>query len=227
MIPKIAHFIWLGSDLPYWAEQNIEQFEIYHPDWDIRVWQSLPDGFPLDLRYIIEHTPWYSSQSDIFSYWLLYEYGGVYMDTDIITLRNFDHLLKRRFFLAPCQPEGHTESHLNCALMGSVPESNAAERIITECLGLSQDNLMRTSYGPVLLTCLFVDIISVDVSVLPSYYFYAIPDRKTAYKFWRATSPERKRILSQFTDEEPYAIHLWGVNGSSQQKVENAVIARS
>lgn len=32
--------------------------------------------------------------------WALYQYGGIYMDTDIKLLRRFDELMQHRFFTA-------------------------------------------------------------------------------------------------------------------------------
>src|SRR5437868_1439377 len=118
-IPRIAHWIWLYEDVPAWAAENICTFQKLHRYWKIQIWKELPENFPDDLRSLMNRLPWYSSRSDIFRYWLLAEYGGLYLDTDIVTLRSFESLLNHEFFLAPCQPTGHTVPHLACGLMGS------------------------------------------------------------------------------------------------------------
>jgi len=226
-IPQLAHWIWFGDDTPAWVTQNIDTFSRFHPNWEMRIWHELPEHFPDDLRQIINHLPWYSSRSDIFRYWLLAKYGGVYCDADIITLRNFDPLRCHDYFLAPCQPTGHTTPHLNCALMGSIPDARAAHKILEGCRirFANPEESRRVTYGPELLTGLF-GINQTDVTILPLHYFYVIPDQETTHAYWRADSQERARIMrtfqSQFTDSEaPYAIHLWGVEGSSQCKVIN------
>lgn len=225
MIPKLAHWIWLQGDPPDWAAENITTFRHCHPSWDVRLWQELPDEFPADLRDLIDRLPWYSSRSDIFRYWLLAEYGGVYCDTDIVTLRSFEPLLNHAFFLAPCMPTGHTQPHLACGLMGCVPSSRAARRIVAGCRqrAAEAEPPRRITYGPDLLTSLFSAPTS-DLTILPLHYFYVIPDRETAHAFWKAEEVERagimRRFQPQFTDgAPPYAVHLWGVDGSSQRKV--------
>ena len=80
VISEVAHWIWFDESLPPWAASNIDSFRSMHPEWKVRVWHELPDQFPLDLLDLFEHLPWYSSRSDIFRYWLLAEYGGVYLD---------------------------------------------------------------------------------------------------------------------------------------------------
>ena len=81
----------------------------------------------------------------------------------------------------------------------------------------------RITYGPDLLTRLFAED-REELTVLPMHYFYAIPDRETTHEFWHAGDLQRAEILkrfeSTFTDAEPpYAVHLWGVEGSSQRRV--------
>lgn len=230
-IPKLAHWIWFQEDLPAWARQNVETFRRLHPEWDVRIWHELPDEFPDDLLDLIESLPWYSSRSDIFRYWLLARYGGVYLDCDVVTLRSFEPLLNERFFLAPCQPTGHTRPHLACGLMGSVPGSRAARRIVEACrLRAAQpEPPRRITYGPDLLTSLF-SAGDDDLTILPLHYFYAIPDRETAHAFWHSDEAGRAEIMErlqpQFSNNvAPYAVHLWGVDGSSQRKVTDRVLA--
>lgn len=224
-IAKLAHWIWFGDELPAWAKSNIELFRSLHADWQTRVWRELPSEFPKELRAIMEEIPWYSSRSDIFRYWLLATYGGVFLDTDILPLRNFLPLLDHRFFLAPCLPEGHTRPHLNCALMGCDCHSPAIDAVLKECIRYASEGAQpkRIAYGPDLLTRLFENG-PEGVSILPKHYFYAIPDRGTTHRFWRSDSAGRAEILAPLRnsfsdDQEPYAVHLWGVEGSSQRKV--------
>lgn len=37
-IPKIIHFIWLGSNLPSHCDAIIEHCKDLHPNWEIKLW---------------------------------------------------------------------------------------------------------------------------------------------------------------------------------------------
>ena len=58
MIPRLAHWMWFEERLPTWAAKNIATFQKLHSDWEVRIWQTLPDSFPDDLRELIERIPW-------------------------------------------------------------------------------------------------------------------------------------------------------------------------
>ena len=63
---------------------------------------------------------------------------------------------------------------------------STALRIIDACRTRATDpsEPRRITYGPDLLTSLFADK-PEDVTILPLHYFYVIPDRETAHRFWK------------------------------------------
>ncbi len=226
MIPKIAHWIWLNDNLPDWAARNINSFRTLHPDWIIRIWHDLPKEFPDSLRAIFDELLWYSSRSDILRYWLLWEYGGIYLDTDVVALRSFEPLRRHELFLAPCQPVGHDTPHLACALMGSLPRSKPAWKILEACIerASTSEPPRRITYGPDLLSKLFRTP-KDGAEILPLHYFYAIPDRETAHRVWELDADARRKALADIVmrthgvDHPPFSFHLWGVDGSTHRTV--------
>ncbi len=224
-IPKIAHWIWLNGELPSWASSNIEKFRSLHTDWEIKIWNSFEA--PEHYNKIINSLKWYSSKSDILRYLILHEYGGIYLDVDNYTIRNFNDLLNNEFFIAPCMPDGHTKPHLACGLIGSVTNSLASRLILEECLNIFTriDEPKRITYGPNLLDRVFGSRDLSICKILPKHYFYSIPDRATSHEYWKANETDKEIIMAKFrrdfTDNiEPYSIHLWGVDGSSQREVQ-------
>lgn len=226
MIPRIAHYIWFGSALPYWAQHNIDAFCDLHPDWEIKIWTDTTpwrDEVPKALWKVVDSLPWFSSRSDIVSYCLLKKFGGVYLDCDIVPLRAMDELLDCPAF-AGVQPD----KRINCAVVGSESESEAMNRIVDAVkatrvgeAGVTQ--IRRTTYGPNLLTRLFKDKQDI-LCVLPRHYFYPIPSRAAAAPILICKTHKERlqfamRFCRDFTDRElPYAAHLWGVDGSTNRE---------
>lgn len=100
MIPKIIHYCWLsGNELPDKTLRCISSWKKYLPDYEIMLW---------DLsRFDINRLNWtreayenkkFAFASDYIRFYALYNYGGIYLDSDVEVLRNMDNLLKLDFF---------------------------------------------------------------------------------------------------------------------------------
>lgn len=95
MIPKVIHYCWFGGkNLPRSAERCIESWRKFLPDYKIRRWDE--SNFPIDE---IEYTAQaykdrkYAFVSDYARFKILYEYGGLYFDTDVEIIRNMDDIV--------------------------------------------------------------------------------------------------------------------------------------
>jgi len=225
-IPRLAHFIWLGGAPPRFATDHIAAFRRHNPDWEVRLWTGPPLAMPADLRTIYDACDLLCQQADVLRYWLLHRYGGVYLDCDVLTLRSFEPLRRHEAF-AGRQCDGR----VNIAVLGSVAGGVAMDvvlRAVRETAATT--GAKRTKYGPALLTDLFGDGgRSRHLSVLPEHYFYLFRwhreiERNEAHRFRQANTAERRRMLAavneRITDPvAPYAVHLWGIDGSSRRKV--------
>lgn len=100
MIPKKIHYVWLGngkkSEL---TEKCIDSWKKYLPDYEIIEWNE--DNFDLNcnkyLKQAYENKK-YAFASDYIRLYVLYEYGGIYMDTDVEVIRNLDCFLDNKAF---------------------------------------------------------------------------------------------------------------------------------
>ncbi|MGL4524239.1 MAG: glycosyltransferase family 32 protein [Spirochaetia bacterium] len=85
------------------THESLESWKKYLPDCQLYLWhESLPE-FQMMLansRYLRECYKYrlWAMVSDYVRAWVLYEYGGVYLDTDLILLHNVDHLRENKFF---------------------------------------------------------------------------------------------------------------------------------
>lgn len=96
MIPKIIHYCWFGKKpLPKDVKFFISTWEKYCPDYKIKEWNE--DNFNVNqnlyCKQAYEAKKW-AFVSDYARLKVLYEYGGIYMDTDIEVCKSFNNLLK-------------------------------------------------------------------------------------------------------------------------------------
>ena len=97
MIPKIIHYCWLSGEenMPDDIKACLESWHKYLPDYQFINWNDT--NFDWNL---CEFTRWhrdnnqYSFCSDYIRCWALYNYGGIYLDCDVMVFKSFDELLK-------------------------------------------------------------------------------------------------------------------------------------
>ncbi len=99
-IPKIIHYCWFGKNpLPELAQKCIASWKKYLPDYEIKEWNE--ENY--DVRKILYTTQAYDSKkyafvSDYARFDILYQYGGLYFDTDVEVIKPLDEILKRGAF---------------------------------------------------------------------------------------------------------------------------------
>ena len=116
MIPKIIHYCWFGRNpLPQLGQKCIASWEKYLPDYEIKEWNE--DNFDINA---IEYTKEayaakkYAFVSDYARFWILYQYGGLYFDTDVEIIRPIDDIVKRGAFMG-CETNGGKDSQISVA----------------------------------------------------------------------------------------------------------------
>ncbi len=103
MIPKIIHACWLGSaEMPREQREYVEGWRKLHPDWQIILWTDETfsryyDGSPF-VNACLEKKK-YGFLSDFFRFTVLYEFGGVYVDTDVEMFKPLDGFLGCKMFM--------------------------------------------------------------------------------------------------------------------------------
>ena len=107
MIPKIIHYCWFGrKPLPNLAKKCIDSWKKYLPNYEIKEWNE--ENFDVNMiPYIKEayNEKKYAFVSDYARFWILYNYGGVYFDTDVELIKPIDDILQKGAFIA-CELDG-------------------------------------------------------------------------------------------------------------------------
>lgn len=100
MIPKIIHYCWLSDDeLPNDVKECINSWKKYLPDYEIILWNT--KNFDVNIcEYTKEafKEKKYAFVSDYVRLYALYNFGGIYLDSDIEVLKSFDDLLDNKAF---------------------------------------------------------------------------------------------------------------------------------
>ena len=99
-IPKIIHYCWVGgSPKPQSVLYCIESWKRNCPDYEIREWNETNYDFTKNkyMQQAYEAQKW-GFVPDYARLDIIYEYGGIYLDTDVEMVRNFDELLSRSSF---------------------------------------------------------------------------------------------------------------------------------
>lgn len=104
---KTIHYCWFGrNQLPKSAIKCIESWRKYCPDYEIKEWNE--DNFDCaSNEYIREayKNKKYAFVSDYARFKILYEHGGVYLDTDVELVKDITTLLENGPYMG-CEENG-------------------------------------------------------------------------------------------------------------------------
>lgn len=195
MIPKVIHFCWFGkTEYPSLVKECIETWHYYLPDWEFKLWNedNSPINHPVVKKALEEKK--YAFAADYVRIYVLNEYGGIYLDTDIEVVKNFEPLRRNLFFAGY---EDIEKKVPNSAVLGAIK----GHPILKEMLEY-YDN---STY--------FMTIPFVMATVLKNNEFnpkdYIIYNREYFYPYHIIESYEITQLMYKHITENTYAIHHW------------------
>ena len=150
-IPKILHFIWLGDNQypqQYYLYLN-SWLEKYH-DFIFCFWND-DNLFNLYNQKIFDKSNTYAQKSDIARYEILYQYGGIYVDCDVFSIKNIENLLNNIDIFSGYE----SDKYIAIGLMGFNSKNNYLKKIIVNIelnYYLQSNNNIPNQTGPVYFT---------------------------------------------------------------------------
>lgn len=94
MIPKIIHCVWLSGDKkPFFYLNCVKSWQEQMPDFQIQEWSL--DKLPKEVvehpfvKGAIESRKW-AYATDYIRLWILYNFGGIYLDLDVMVFKSFN-----------------------------------------------------------------------------------------------------------------------------------------
>lgn len=171
MIPKKIHYCWFGNnEMPEQVKKYISSWKKYCPDYEIVEWNE--SNFDIhQYKYTEEayNEKKWAFVTDVVRLYVMVNYGGIYMDTDVEVLKPLDEFLDLKAFSG-----FETNNNISTGIMacekgfplfsellkryenrpfilpdGSLDTSTNVIEITNVCLskGLKQDNTLQTIEG--------------------------------------------------------------------------------
>lgn len=131
MIPKRIHYIWLGGrPKSKLTEVCINTWKRNLPEYEIVEWNE--DNIDLHglcaenefLKKCVDLKLW-AFVSDYLRLWILWNQGGIYLDTDVEVLKPFDDLLNQKAFMGY-----EANNYIGTAVIGAEKGCKLMERLL-------------------------------------------------------------------------------------------------
>lgn len=127
MIPKTIHYCWFGKKAkPNKVQEYIGTWKKHNPDYTIIEWNE--DNFDMNVcDYVKEaylEKKW-AFVSDYVRLYVLYEYGGIYLDTDVEVLGSYTPFLENEAFIGV-----ESQVSMCTATIGAEKESSFIKNIL-------------------------------------------------------------------------------------------------
>lgn len=215
-IPRVIHYCWLSDDpLPPKLAACVASWHEKCPDYEIINWnfERLGDVCPPWVHQAFEARK-YAFAADWVRAYVLYNFGGIYLDSDVEIVRPFDDLLHNRYVFSF---EHHAEEFMEAAVLLAEPGMPFFRDLLAYYHGrnfMKPDGTPDTYPLPMIITDICRDryrFVSVadpqeltrrqkeatpdeadrDLLILPSEYF----------------SPKSAKDYRVYATERTYAIH--------------------
>lgn len=209
IIPKKIHYCWFGKKpMTKTIQKCIASWKIHLPDFEIILWNEtnaeLTHPF---VQKALRDKKW-AFVSDYVRLKALVDYGGVYLDTDMLILKDFSELLSQ-----PCFVGLESERYVSCGVIGA----HENHPYILECLRRydAVDVSKPINYKDLIIPKVFTTVFKLrydvkdlvaqqyrDVLLLDVHSFYPYPN----------PDPNKRRQEGdylQYINEDSFAVHLW------------------
>lgn len=216
MIPKIIHYCWFGyGEIPEKDKKCIKSWKKYCPDYEIIRWDESNYDISKNkyMREAYEAKVW-GFVPDFARLDLIYQYGGIYLDTDVELIKPLDDLLNNKAFM------GFESEEYVAPGLGFGAQKNSA--IIKELIGIYEnrsfirkDGTSDITASPIMITELLVSaglvqngkfqIIKNELSVYPVEYFCPLDYERRELNITERTYSIHHYAASWMPEEERIA----------------------
>ncbi len=206
MIPRKIHYIWVGdSPKPDILNICLLSWKEKLPNFEIVEWNEKNFFFNEELknnrflRECYERELW-AFVSDYMRVKILYEEGGVYLDTDMLLLKDISSLLTNNLFV------GYEDNeHVNAAILGCNPKNEFLKKVMDFYEKEIWEQPLWTI--PKIFTYVLNENpdLEAEMTIYPKDFFYP-------YHYSEEFTEDR-------ITENTYGIHWWGNSWGTNKKI--------
>lgn len=148
-IPKVIHYCWFGGNpIPEKDQACIDSWKKYCPDYKICRWdESNYDITKNQYMYEAYKAKKWGFVPDYARLDIIYNHGGIYLDTDVELIKNLDDLLENEAFVGY-----EDDEHINFGLgFGAVKNHEGIKQIMSnydEIRFINDDGTLNTVASP-------------------------------------------------------------------------------
>lgn len=223
-IPPIVHLIWLGSSVPAKVEGAFDSWKKHHPGWEVKIWTDKElVNFPWSnsrVRLAFEQGDTWAEKADILRIEVLYQFGGIYSDADVVCLNSFQDLIVQNLGFFSCFELNYIGKHygepffVGSAVMGAAKNSHVMkyclEHLRSKQEAPEEGIIKRTGPGLISRACQAILASKEEnILILPCSYLYPLP--------WKNRDVNSETVLN-FVSQESLAIHLWDGSWCTHKK---------
>jgi mannosyltransferase OCH1-like enzyme len=215
MIPKVIHYCWFGpKPFSRLILRCIESWREELPDYEICLWNET--NSPMDNKFVQKaySAKKYAFVSDYVRFWVLHNYGGIYLDTDMYLIRSLNDFLNNKVFFGW---ESADENKISCGIIGACTETNFIKNILERYHIIDFDlTSIPDMVIPRIVSSCFTDYPCKEEVTIFSYdYFYPFPYEEK----------EDVKNFMKYITENTYAVHLWNISwGLRKDKLRDAIL---
>lgn len=210
MIEKKIHYVWFGEDKPEKVLKCISSWKNLLPEYEIIEWNEKNFDVEKEMRENKFFRECYKRKlwafvSDYIRVKVLYEYGGIYLDTDMEIIKDITPLLNTKLFLGY-----ENEYTMSFGIVGTVARNDVFKKFIEfyeEEIWHSPLHIVTGIFTKI-LTEKYSDIPNIskeEVIIYPREYFYPYN--------------HDEKFTEECITSNTYAIHWWGKSWGKNPKV--------
>lgn len=209
MIEKKIHYIWFGKEKPEKVLKCIESWKKFLPEYEIFEWNEKNFDIEKEMKENKFFKECYQRKlwaflSDYVRLKVLYQYGGIYLDTDIEIIKNLDDLLETDFFTGY-----ENDEIISFGILGCIPQ----HKIIKKMLDFYNNKIWNSDMY--IITNILTEILKEEygnklfetsgIKIYPKEYFYPYN--------------HDEEFTEKCLTENTYGIHWWGKSWGKNPKV--------
>lgn len=201
-VPKIIHQTWKSTEIPSKFINWIKTWTANHPDWDYFLWTDesaralIKDKYPFLLPTFDSYSEGIR-KADALRYVILYEFGGVYADMDLESLKPIDPMARKYSCFISQEPyehpilDGNFENLVINALIGCQARHPFMKKLMDNLPAFRHMWNVLDSTGPHFVTLIYNEYLAKHnlppthedgVYLSPPEYFF--PTFDPAKHFW-------------------------------------------